>query len=158
MNVSMSIDALSSPFGFRVTVSVTLRLQSATTTQSKENSDSITGRLEGGELGTQLDPAATQAKTGSFNDVLHGNWRPGHALFSNGCFRVGLFRLRACLTPAIRQLAIAARNGELATPLAPLPVTPKVAPLSRKFTPDLSSCRLLCRYFAFARRLYTQPV
>ena len=62
MNVSMSIDALSSPFGFRVTVSVTLRLQSATTTQSKENSDSITGRLEGGELGTQLEPANTRQK------------------------------------------------------------------------------------------------
>ena len=62
MNVSMSIDALSSPFGFRVTVSVTLRLQSATTTQSKENSDSITGRLEGGELGTQLDPAQKRAR------------------------------------------------------------------------------------------------
>ena len=59
MNVSMSIeDALSSPFGFRVTVGVPLRLQSATTTQSKENSDSITGRFGGGELGTQLGPPA----------------------------------------------------------------------------------------------------
>ena len=63
MNVSLSIeDALSSRMrcllGFRVTVGVPLRLQSATTTQSKENSDSITGRFGGGELGTQLGPPA----------------------------------------------------------------------------------------------------
>ena len=104
--------------GFRVTVSVPLRLQSATTTQSKENSVSITGRFTGVKSERSFDhrvPLASMAHTRQKRARLMTSCTvtggQGTLCFQTAVYsRVGLFRLRACLTPAIWQLAIAAQR------------------------------------------------